>query len=1006
MPQLSCEDKHMQTRDWPRTLVATLIPIVVSVLAPAAAYAQASIAGVVRDASGAVLPGVTVEASSPALIEKVRTTTTDGGGQYRIVDLRPGTYAVTFTLTGFSTVRRDGVELQGSVTASVNADLRVGAVAETITVSGTAPVVDIQGVQQQRVLSKEVIDVLPTGRTTINVATLIPGMQLSTTFSGEGQDVGGNTGEVQQTLSIHGSRGGDMRRMVDGLSMQSQGTSVSAFAANGSMVQEVVVDIAAGSAEQSAGGVRMNIVPREGGNTFTGTFFATGTNDSLQSDNIDQELRDRKIISASAVKRNWEVNPAFGGPLKRDVLWFFASGRKSEVSNYIGGALRNANAGNPNSVAYAADPNFRGSRDTTWNNVNGRLTWQATQKNKLSLFIDAQERCSCIDTRALTSPEASANFEFPWKRLITATYSSPISNRILLEAGYAHKPEDWGYFEPKGGDDSAALIGINDQSTGVFYRGPRGYFGTSMRFRAELMDDSWRGSGSYVTGAHAFKVGYQDHVGQALNHFNQPVAANLSYTFTAGTPAQITQRAQYEAETHVHDGGIYAQDRWTVKRATLNLGIRYDFYRTSYPTQTLGPTVYTPTRNVTFQADDIASFNDITPKLGVAYDVFGNGRTAVKASLAKYVEQLTYTGTYGDSANPANRTVQSVNRAWTDSNRNFIPDCNLLNPLLNDECGQISSLAFGNPVPSTTYDPDILSGWGKRGSNWEASIAVQQELFPNIALDAGYFRRWYGNFLATDNLALAATDFNEFSVVAPTDERLPDGGGHTIGGLVNVVPTKFGQTNNLLTFADNYGSQEENWQGVDVSLNARLRGGVLAQGGISTGRRLTDNCDIRRALPELNVAPNGLITPHSYCRVAEPYLTQVKLLGAYTVPRVGVQVAGTFQSIPGPVVQANVVYSSQVIATSLGRPLSGNASTAQVNVVAPSTEFGDRLNQLDFRIGKVLRFGRTRTALNVDLFNALNDNAVLTENPSYAVFRQPLSVLNPRLVKFSVNLDF
>src|SRR6185436_10216385 len=133
---------------------------------------------------------------------------------------------------------------------------------------GQTPLVDVQSVEQQRVLNKEIIDTLPTGRTTLNVAALIPGMQLSTTFSGEGQDVGGNTGEVQQTLTIHGSRTGDMRRMVDGLSMQSQGTSVSAFAPNGVMVQEVAVDTAAGSAEQSAGGVRMNIIPREGGNKF------------------------------------------------------------------------------------------------------------------------------------------------------------------------------------------------------------------------------------------------------------------------------------------------------------------------------------------------------------------------------------------------------------------------------------------------------------------------------------------------------------------------------------------------------------------------------------------------------------------------------------------------------------------------------------------------------------------------------------------------------------------
>jgi hypothetical protein len=980
-------------------LVTSAIVIACVIGFTSSAYAQASIAGVVRDASGAVLPGVTVEAASPALIEKVRSVVSDGSGQFRIVDLRPGTYSVTFTLPGFVTVKREGVELTGAVTATVNGELRVGGVEETITVTGAAPVVDVQGVQQQRVLNKEAIDLLPTGRTTTNMAVLIPGMQLQTTFSGESQDVGGNTGDVMQGLAIHGGRGGDLRRMVDGLSMQAFGASSSAFAPNSGMIQEVVVDVAAGSAEQSTGGVRVNIVPREGGNTFSGSFFASGTGDGLQSDNIDQELRDRRLISASKVKTNWEINPAFGGPIVADRLWFFASGRVTRVDNYIGGALRNANAGNPNAFLYSPDPSFQGSRESEWKSVNGRLTWQVNPKNKLSFFMDVQERCSCIDTRALTSPEAGANFEFPWKRLVTVSYSAPISNRVLIDAGYGHKPEDWGYFQPKGGNDAAALVGINDQASGVFYRGPRGFFGTSMRFRSELMDDSWRAAVSYITGAHALKVGYQDHVGSMHNFFHVPVAGNLSYLFNNGVPVQITQRSPYEAQTRVHDGGIYVQDRWTVGRVTANVGLRYDFYRTSYPTQTLGPNAFTPNRNVTFQGGDVASFNDITPKLGVAWDLFGTGRTALKASYSKFVEQLTYTGTFGEQATPALRTVQNVTRAWTDANGNFVPDCDLLNLQANGECTIVNNLAYGNPIPSTTYDPETLSGWGKRGYNWETSVSVVHQLAANTSVDVGYFRRWYGNFVITDNQNLTPSDFSAFSVVAPSDPRLPGSGGNTVSGLYNITPTAITRPpNNLLTFAKNYGTQVENWQGVDVNLTSRLRGGVLAQGGFSTGRTLTDSCEIRAAVPETT-----LLNP--YCRIETPYLTQVKLLGAYTIPVIDVQASGTFQSIPGPQVQAAVVYTSAQVQGSLGRPLAG-AATAQVNVIAPGEEYGDRLNQLDLRIGKLLRFGRSKTALNVDIYNIFNNNAALTENASFGAFRQPLLVLNPRLVKFSVNFDF
>jgi Carboxypeptidase regulatory-like domain len=985
-----------------------------TVLAPQLVRAQGSIAGIVKDVSGAVLPGTTVEASSPALIEKTRTVVTDAGGQYRIVELRPGTYTVTFALTGFATVKREGIELSGTATATVNAELRVGGVEETITVSGQSPLVDIQNVQQQKVLTKEIIDTLPTGRTMINVGVLIPGMVLSQTFSGEAQDVGGNTGEVQQTLSIHGSRGGDMRRMVDGLSMQSQGTSVSAFAANGVMVQEVAVDTAAGSAEQSAGGVRMNIIPREGGNTFSGTMFAGATGEKLQGDNIDQELLDRGFISTSSVKNNWEFNPGFGGPIVRDRLWFFASGRASAVNNYIAGAVRNLNAGNPNSFAYAPDTSFRGSRDTLWRDINGRATWQVAQKNKVSFFLDYQDRCSCYDSRALTAPEASADFKFPAKRLVTLTYTSPVTSRVLVEAGMSHKPEDWGYFTHEGAEADERLIGVFDQASGVFYRGPRPYYMSSMRFFAELEDTNWRASVSYITGTHALKLGYQDHVGSTLGHYNIPVAANLSYTFSTGVPASLTLRAPYDSETHAHDGGVYAQDKWIIKRATINLGVRWDFYQTSFPEQSLTPTPYTPNRNVTFPASDLASFNDITPKFGLAYDLFGNGRTALKATLNKYVEQLTYTGTYGDSANPVQRTLQNVTRSWSDltfpagdpRRGNFIPDCDLLNQAGNGECGA-GNTAFGQPIPSTRYDPEILTGWGSRGYNWEGSVSVQHQVLANVSAEVGYFRRWYGNFLATDNLAVAATDFDTFTVTAPSDPRLPaDSAGQTIGGLVNVTPTKFAQTNNLLTFAKHYGSQVENWQGFDVSVIARLRRGLAFQGGISTGRSLTDSCDIRAQLPELNVGQGGAATPQAYCRIVEPYLTQAKVAGTYTVPRIDVQLAGTFQSIPGPRLVANVIYPSSVITPSLGRPLSGNAQNATVNVIAPASAYGDRLNQLDFRIGKLLRFAGVRTALNLDLFNSLNGNAVLSENPSFNAYRQPLLVLNPRIVKFSVNVDF
>ena len=377
----------------------------------------------------------------------------------------------------------------------------------------------------------------------------------------------------------------------------------------------------------------------------------------------------------------------------------------------------------------------------------------------------------------------------------------------------------------------------------------------------------------------------------------------------------------------------------------------------------------------------------------------GTARTAVKASLSKYVEQLTYTGTYGDSANPAQRTVQSVTRQWNDIDADFIPDCDLINPLQNGECLQITNLAFGNPVPSTTYNPDILRGWGKRGYNWETSVSVQHELLPEVSVDVGYFRRWYGNFLATDNRALAPADFTGFSVTAPPMRACPTAAATSVTGLYNVTQAGFTRPpDNLLTFAGDYGTQTENWHGVDVSVNARLRDGLVVQGGISTGRRLTDSCEIRAALPEA--------TPlNPYCRIEEPFLTQFKGLAAYTVPRIGVQLAGTFQSIPGPVVQANVVYPAAALAPALGRPYVGGA-TAVVNVIATgdgvwrSVEPGGLpRRQADSR-RQAAHIAERRSLQRVQRESRADRESQLCP------FRQPLSVLNPRLVKFSAQLDF
>ena len=312
--------------------IAALLALAAVLLFPHNVFAQAtaSIAGTVVDASGAVLPGVTVEASSPALIEKARSVVTDGTGQFRIEQLRGGTYTVVFTLPGFSTVRREGVELTGSFAATINAELKLGSVEETITVTGDTPIVDIQSAQRQRVIDQELLNAIPTGRTPQVAAFMIPGVNLSNVDVG-GTNIINTTGGA---LSIHGGRVDDTRLLIDGITIaNTEGTGWSAnVLPNMGSTQEVSVDYSSVTAESITGGLQINMIPKTGGNSYSGTLFATAVNSAFEGSNNDDDLVARGLRTPNSLKLQYDVNPGLGGPLREDKLWFYTSARFTRSS--------------------------------------------------------------------------------------------------------------------------------------------------------------------------------------------------------------------------------------------------------------------------------------------------------------------------------------------------------------------------------------------------------------------------------------------------------------------------------------------------------------------------------------------------------------------------------------------------------------------------------------------------------------------------------------------------
>ena len=977
---------------------------------PSAALAQGAITGSVRDTSGGVLPGVTVEASSPALIEKVRTATTSSAGQYRIEDLRPGTYVVTFSLPGFRAVRREGIELTGSFAATVSAELSVGALEETITVVGETPVVDVVNARQQSILDNEVVSAIPTARLYHSLATLVPGV----TISGN-QDVGGTRGPLTVTFAMRGGPGNEGRLTVDGLSLGASlnGTGVSYTVADVGNAQEVVFSTAGSLGESENAGPAMNLVPRVGGNTFSGTFFANGANSAMQGDNFTDEIRDAGLQTPAKIEKIFDVNGAMGGPIRRDRLWFFSAVRYQGNYRQVGGIFRNRNAGDANAWTYVPDTSSNVSSDSTWKQASTRLTWQASATNKFNFYWDEQRNCtSCSDGGSpTTSPEARSNNQSP-PRVLQVTWTSPAKPRLLLEAGWGANLI-LGYGPTPNLANSNVLIPVNEQcSAGCANNG--GIAGLNYRGNSWYVADSsvynWRAAATYITGRHNAKIGYN---GQFIDNVFPNARMNdtwTSYRVNNGIPNRLTMTAgPRQVVTYVSTAGVYAQDQMTIDRLTLSGAVRYDHVWSRFPQQQLGPNPFFPTA-VIYEAEDGVSYHDITPRMGAAYDIFGNGKTAVKVNFGKYLAAADGSSITGSTLNPLSRVSTSANRTWTDANGNFHPDCDLRSPQTQDLrgaggdfCGLNSNLNFGLPVFNTTFDPDIITGWGKRAYDWNFGVQIQQELLPRISVNVGYFRRVFGNLFVTDNLATTAADYDRFSVTAPADPRLPDGGGYLLSNLFDVRPALSGVTNNFQTFSRVYGGETRQWNGVEINFTARVRNGLTFQGGTSTGRLTTDECELREVLPEI-----GLLDP--YCRETPPFTTQFKGLGSYVIPVIDVQVSGTFQSLVGDLLAANYSFPSAVVAGSLGRPLSGNAQFATVNLVDPGDVYGDRINQLDFRVSKIVRFGGTRAQIAVDLYNALNANSIESYNQTFVAGSQswprPTGILEARFIKITTQLDF
>ncbi len=999
---------------------------------PAIARAQA-IGGTVADSTGAVLPGVTVEARSPALIEQVRTAVSDGNGQFLVVALEAGVYSVTFTLPGFSTVVREGVELSAGFTANIDIELPVGALEETITVTEASPLIDVQSVERRETLDRDVFEALPTVRSYDSMALLVPAMNVeggrTTSIAA---DSAGVTGGGAARLSIHGSREADAVVEVDGMDINQvayEGTPAgSPFDAG---IAEYVYDYSGTSADVETGGVRLNMIPREGSNSFSGGFYGDMTHSSWLANNIDQELVDLGIVGGMdgglGIDQNWALAPSVGGPIARDRLWFYAAFTFRRASLLPAGLFVNEDT---SGTSYQPLLDERAVDRSDRHEESLRLTWQATGKDKVQAYVRQyyNNRLPNLSGSSLDpifiSPEAGSEsdgtvntYQLSWIR--------PQTNRVLFEAAVSLQPSGSDLL-PLDAETQLArgnenvfdarpdLHGSYEATNAIMVRNMGFFFGgTGVHFSTRNM--SVRGSMSYVTGSHNLKVGIQSNQKWQNESYQSGNDWTNQITFR-GRPVQARFHARPNETNQLTNIGVFAQDQWNIDRLTLNLGVRFDYFNGSYPDQVTEPMTWSPVPRQ-FPGDTVAIWKDIQPRLGVVYDLTGDGRTALKASASRYGDRNAIA--LAGQINPvANNTTMS--RRWLDGLFCLDPSVCVRgdgivqgNPLLNYPNGEIldfnATPGFASPSITDRFDPDYAFGWGTKEANWQFSGSVQHELATGISVDAGYFRRAYVNLAAVDDESNNPEDWDRWTLMVPEDPRLPNGGGYPLT-IVDLNPSAFGVAQNVTRNAELLGGRSESWHGVDLNFSARLDN-VLFQGGFATGKRTTDACAVNEAVPErINQGAGGLtgggdsVVPVEHCATETPWIHQGSIFGSYTFPY-DIVLSGTFFSRAGRQRFAVVSVPTSVAEAALGRP--PTESSINVNVIPPGSVYGDRLNQTDLRLAKVIGIGgAANIRASLDIYNVFNTNAVARERYTLRDYLQPIGVQPGRLMKLTMQLNF
>jgi hypothetical protein len=897
-----------------------------------------SIVGSVRDETGAAIPGVTVEAASPVLIERVKTVVTNASGGYQIVDLRAGAYTVTFTLAGFKVVKHEGVELAASFTATVNATLAVGGLEETLTVTGESPLVDLRNSVSGRALNQQILEELPVARNVYQVGLMMPG---ATTTA---PDVGGNQTAQITNLRVHGVS--DNTWLADGIEINGvEADTVTATYYNQGFNEEMTIQTSALPAE-SGGGVTVNMVKKDGSNSLKGDFYATATGKALQSNNVSDEQRANGLVAPSATDQAYDINGGVGGPVLRDRLWFYGSYRRWRVDRLT------ANTFNVDGTQ-ALD-------EQILSNWSGRLTLKLNDSNRVSGWVETLDklrghRRNTSGTFQFISPEAAV-VQPNVGLTASIKWTSTVRSNLLIEGGFASMRIVWGqHYEP---DSPPNALPRNDLDYSTLTGA------TPNALDSEL---DWRKTAAFTVtwlpnwmGQHKIKVGTQLSYGNLDDV--RTSRTDLLARYRSGVPdSVVVYNTPITTAILQRDHAWYIQDGWTIgRRLTVNAGLRWQLFRGIIPAQTSPAGTFVGERTFP-KIDNVPNWTDYTPRLAASYDLVGNGKTALKVSVSRYISR-TSAGSIISAFNPLR--LLSETRTWNDANRDTIPQLTEIGATR----GGLTSAA------NVRIDPNLT-----RPYQWEQSVTLEHQLRPTLALAASYYHRKFTDAYATVNVAVQASDYTPVTIRNPLD-----GSPFTV---YNQSAASASRVDNVVT---NSAALKSWYNAFEIAVDKRMSNNFQLFGGITIGA--DRNCT------GASTNPNDQVNNCGYANADSRFMGNLSVV--YRLPK-GVNLSSHVQQLSGQplatsytVTRADIPNLTQV--------------SQSVNLLPTGERRKDAWTLIDLRLSKTFRFANRRSIEPLaELYNITNENAALSQVTTVGpTFGRVSSNVDGRIARFGLKILF